>query len=207
MNSIRKKLSDSRGESMLMAMLLLLVAVIASSVMLSAAVTAANTSRSDHDQQQAMLTVTSAAELMQDNFSVSAYSVVTLYTINDDHTLTAQPPIYKEAEGAFSGILNDAMAALNQSPNVPYEGSFQLTAEGYDPVDIQLRISRTALNSTTRDTLTALFSTEKARILLTMNGLHELVRQTDATTGRIQQDTVTVKWVPDTIRRPANEDL
>lgn len=176
MNSIRKKLSDSRGESMLMAMLLLLVAVIASSVMLSAVVTAANTSRSDHDQQQAMLTVTSAAELMQDSFSASAYSVVTLYTINDDHTLTAQPPIYKEAEG-------------------------------YDPVDIQLRISRTALNSTTRDTLTALFSTEKARILLTMNGLHELVRQTDATTGRIQQDTVTVKWVPDTIRRPANEDL
>ena len=68
MQAIRRKLNSQRGASMMMALLLMLVGIMVSAVIISAATSAAVNKRSEKEQQQAYLAVSSAAELVRDDF-------------------------------------------------------------------------------------------------------------------------------------------
>ena len=66
MGKILKKLHSQRGETMLMALLLSLVGVMVSAVILAAAISAESDAKAAREEQQAYLTVSSAAELFRD---------------------------------------------------------------------------------------------------------------------------------------------
>ena len=66
MGKILKKLHSQRGETMLMALLLFLVGVMVSAVILAAAISAESDAKAAREEQQAYLTVSSAAELFRD---------------------------------------------------------------------------------------------------------------------------------------------
>lgn len=140
MNAIRKKLHSRSGASMLMALLLLLVAVMVSVVILSAASSAAKSVRSDREQQQTYLTVSSAAELMRDCITdaVPFTTVTTSYYMDEGMqrpaaNIPAQVST-TEAAGAFSGVLNEALRQLKAAPINTFIQTYQITADGYDPV-------------------------------------------------------------------------
>ena len=71
MDALRRKLHDQRGVSMLMALLLMLVALMVSAVVVAGASSAVSALRTDQKQEQAALTVTSAAELIRNSFLAS----------------------------------------------------------------------------------------------------------------------------------------
>ena len=68
MDALRRNLHDQRGVSMLMALLLMLVALMVSAVVVAGASSAVSALRTDQKQEQAALTVTSAAELIRNSF-------------------------------------------------------------------------------------------------------------------------------------------
>ena len=92
MQAIRRKLNSQRGASMLMALLLMLVGIMVSAVIISAATSAAVNKRSEKEQQQAYLAVSSAAELVRDDFQslTGRYKDVTTTVTNADGTTTTK---------------------------------------------------------------------------------------------------------------------
>ena len=75
MDALRRKLHDQRGVSMLMALLLMLVALMVSAVVVAGASSAVSALRTDQKQEQAALTVTSAAELTPKQLSGVGHEV------------------------------------------------------------------------------------------------------------------------------------
>ena len=67
MGAMKRKLHSRSGATLLMALLLLLVAVMVSTVIISAANTATSSLKTRRDNQQAYLTVSSAAEYLRDS--------------------------------------------------------------------------------------------------------------------------------------------
>lgn len=67
MGALKRKLHSRSGATLLMALLLLLVAVMVSTVIISAANTATASLKTRRDNQQAYLTVSSAAEYLRDS--------------------------------------------------------------------------------------------------------------------------------------------
>lgn len=74
MGAMKRKLHSRSGATLLMALLLLLVAVMVSTVIISAANTATSSLKTRRDNQQAYLTVSSAAEYFRDSLLEEGYS-------------------------------------------------------------------------------------------------------------------------------------
>lgn len=122
MDALRRKLNDQRGVSMLMALLLMLVALMVSAVVVAAASGAVASLRSDRAQEQASLTVTSAAELVRDSFlSPDMTYTVTTTTKKYAYSGTADTSTKTQeiaAGTAFSGFANYAIDQLRKSQTV-----------------------------------------------------------------------------------------
>lgn len=111
---------------MIMAILLLLVAVMVSCVVLTAAVTSIKHVRNDRENQQAYLTVGSAAELMRNVLVQERYAVEETTTGGTTNVQVT------EADGDFAALINAAVeAALD---GMPYSATFTITGSDMDPV-------------------------------------------------------------------------
>ena len=71
MEKLLRKFHSQRGETMLMALLLFLVGVMVSAVILAAAISAESDAKAAREEQQAYLTVSSAAELFRDELEIA----------------------------------------------------------------------------------------------------------------------------------------
>ena len=141
MNAVRRKLNSSSGASILMALLLLLVAVMVSAVILAAAVSAAKTIRTDREQQQTYLTVSSAAALVRDSILNGSGKYVTKkteYFSDADRKIPQGNPTttVTKASGNFSSIMNDGISILKTQPLFPYSYTCTIQDENkqYEPV-------------------------------------------------------------------------
>ena len=121
MGKILKKLHSQRGETMLMALLLFLVGVMVSAVILAAAISAESDAKAAREEQQAYLTVSSAAELFRDAIrsgSGGYREIVTktyVYTYWGSY-LTESKTEKQNASGPFSEIFNNDIPTLLTSP-------------------------------------------------------------------------------------------
>lgn len=170
MNRIRKKLHSSRGASMMMALLLLLVAVMVAAVILAAASTAAASVRSDRAQQQAYLTVSSAAKLLRDSILSSSKYQKTVLTI-DYQGYTPKEPETEQISRVpetepFAATLNSAIETVLAGAGNTFHRTYRFTLEGYDEVTAELLFSRKEKVSDTKEVyqLTVNFVNEGAGI-------------------------------------------
>ena len=185
MTFLRKKLHNEAGSSMLMALLFLLVAVMVSVVILSAAISASASVRSDRAQQQAMLTVSSAAELLRDSLASEEgrYQEITTYVYPNNwqggNPKTEQTT--QEASGNFSEILNAAVKYLGQYSSAVFSDNYTIEADRFEPVSLDLKITHDQGTDTYK--LRAEFenvtdSGHTCRMVLTMDGSQKPTMQT-----------------------------
>ena len=130
-----------------MALLLLLVAVMVSAVIIASAVSGAMTVKSDRLQQQAYLTVSSAAKLMRDDLANCGYtsSVTTTYSSQSDRKngkngTGSVPKITSGGTGIFTAILQSAISSAQN--NEPYSKSFTICADGFDDVTAEITLKK-----------------------------------------------------------------
>lgn len=117
MDALRRKLHEQRGASMLMALLLMLAAVTVSAIVMAASSSAVSALRTDRAQEQAVLTVTSAAELVRSCFlsedMVYTSTTVTYeyqYNTSRNSSSTTAQPVPDTA--AFADFVNYAIGQL-----------------------------------------------------------------------------------------------
>lgn len=152
MDALRRKLNDQRGVSMLMALLLMLVALMVSAVVIAAASGAVSSLRTDRAQEQAALTVTSAAELIRDSFlSEDMKYIVTSttysYTYRPSQNRTEETSTPISSDAAFSGFANYAIGQLRKSQTVlPRVYTLHLDDEHISDVQVTLSMRYEALS-------------------------------------------------------------
>ena len=201
MQAIRRKLNSQRGASMLMALLLMLVGIMVSAVIISAATSAAVNKRSEKEQQQAYLAVSSAAELVRDDFQSVAgrYKLVTTTVTNDDGTTT----VTKNTIGATCAVgdmIDDiAEMLVGNTPTNTYDKTYTFSVDGYEDVTADfLIVGGTSTSGEDIYDLTVIFtngasSEHPCRMVLTMEGkLTE--ERTSGDTGSTQVVTQTLEW-------------
>ena len=208
MQAIRRKLNSQRGTSMLMALLLMLVGIMVSAVIISAATSAAVNKRSEKEQQQAYLAVSSAAELVRDDFQslTGRYKDVTTTVTNADGTTTTKNNTIK-ATCAVGDMINDIGAwFIGKNTTSPYAKTYTKTytfsVDGYEDVSAEILVSvDTGSDGSSKVyNLTATFtngvgSEHPCRMVLTMEGkLAEERTSGDAGSGSTQVVTQTLEW-------------
>lgn len=202
MQAIRKKLNSQRGASMLMALLLMLVGIMVSAVIISAATSAAVNKRSEKEQQQAYLAVSSAAELVRDDFQspTGRYKDVTTTVTHTDGTTTTTKDTIK-ATCAVGDMINDIGAwFIDVNTTTPYAKTYTFSVDGYEDVSAEILVSiDTGSDGSSKVyNLTATFtngasSEHPCRMVLTMEGkLAE--ERTSGDTGSTQVVTQTLEW-------------
>ena len=132
MQAIRRKLNSQRGASMLMALLLMLVGIMVSAVIISAATSAAVNKRSEKEQQQAYLAVSSAAELVRDDFQslTGRYKDVTTTVTQADGTTTTTNDTIK-ATCAVGDMINDIGARfIGMNTTSTYAKTYTFSVDG-----------------------------------------------------------------------------
>ena len=123
MDALRRKLHEQRGASMLMALLLMLAAMTVSAIVIAASSSAVSALRTDQTQEQAALTVTSAAELIRSCFlsedMVYTSTTVTYeYQYNTAYNRTSTTSQPAAAAAAFSDFVNYAIGQLRSGSSV-----------------------------------------------------------------------------------------
>ena len=200
MQVIRRKLNSQKGASMLMALLLMLVGIMVSAVIISAATSAAVNKRSEKEQQQAYLAVSSAAELVRDDFQSleGRYKDVTTTVVNADGTTTTTKDTIK-ATCAVGDMINDiGKWFIDVNTTSPYAKTYTFSVDGYEDVSVEILVSiDTGSDGSSKVyNLTATFtngasSEHPCRMILTMEGkLGEDSRPADG--GTIL--TKTLEW-------------
>ncbi len=119
---------------MIMAMLLILIATMVSCVVLTAASTSAKHLRNDRENQQAYLTVSSAAELVRDELCRETYSITEKEVGSSSGSYEKSTDV-RESEGTFASIINPAME--NVLKGQPYTVSFMVSADNLQQVTAQ----------------------------------------------------------------------
>ena len=125
------------------ALLLMLVGIMVSAVIISAATSAAVNKRSEKEQQQAYLAVSSAAELVRDDFQsiTGRYKLVTTTVTNADGTTTTTKDTI-EATCAGGDIINDIGERLmGAAPSNTYDKIYTFSIEGYEDVTANFLIA------------------------------------------------------------------
>ena len=203
MQAIRRKLNSQRGASMLMALLLMLVGIMVSAVIISAATAAVN-KRSEKEQQQAYLAVSSAAKLVRDDFQslTGRYKDVTTTVTHADGTTTTTKDTIK-ATCAVGDIINDIGARfIGVNTTSTYAKTYTFSVDGYEDVSAEILVSvGTGSDASSKVyNLTATFtngvgSEHPCRMVLTMEGkLAEERTSGDTGSGSTQVVTQTLEW-------------
>lgn len=166
MKTIFAKLRSNRGSSMVMALILMLVAVMVSHTILAAAATAGRNVQLGDAGQQAYLTVSSAAETFRD--AVLSFDGVFKKTITKEYATRNEYDADKPkstvsaytdlpSESPFSQEVEAALKHLTEYPASTYTHAYQIQAQDYDPVDMELTMQKKP-NYEDRYILSAAFS-------------------------------------------------
>lgn len=214
MGKILKKLHSQRGETMLMALLLFLVGVMVSAVILAAAISAESDAKAAREEQQAYLTVSSAAELFRDAIQSGSgryREIVTktyVYTYWGSY-LTESKTEKQNASGPFSEIFNKVIPPLLKSPST-YQKPFTLSMDGLEDVTMELSI-QPKQGDNDQFTLTAVFYNDPegdhpCRMTVTFIGKTTKTPTYWYDSGlRYEATTTEIKWSQSTITRPRTQ--
>lgn len=209
MGKILKKLHSQRGETMLMALLLFLVGVMVSAVILAAAISAESDAKAAREEQQAYLTVSSAAELFRDAIKSGSGRYREIVTKTYSGTQLQGTKTEKQnASGPFSEIFNNVIPTLLTSPTT-FRKTYTLSMTGLEDVTMELTI-QPKQEDNTQFTLTAVFYNDtegKHPCQMTVGfGGTTNVKYTDwgddYTGNHYYATTTEIKWDQPTITRP-----
>lgn len=116
-----KKLNNSSGNTLMMALLFMLISMIVSVIVLSGAAVAVRQVRFDKSRQQAYLALSSSAQLLRDGISDDSYRLVrTKYESRDDSVPQRDENVVTEkAAKEFERLLNEACEYI-MTFNAPY---------------------------------------------------------------------------------------
>lgn len=137
-----KKLNQSSGNTLMMALLFMLVAVTVSVVVLTAATAAARRVKSDRNRQQAYLSLSSAAQLMRESILSDGYTVtVTGYERRDESLPEKEDSIVtQKAAKEFDRLLNEAIEYVKDF-DVPYSNDLMaIKMNGLPSVNIKFEM-------------------------------------------------------------------
>lgn len=207
MGKILKKLHSQRGETMLMALLLFLVGVMVSAVILAAAISAESDAKAAREEQQAYLTVSSAAELFRDAIRSDSGGYREIVTETYSGTQLQGTKTEKQnASGPFSEIFNKVIPPLLKSPST-YQKPFTLSMDGLEDVTMELSI-QPKQGDNDQFTLTAVFYNDPegdhpCRMTVTFIGKTTKTPTYWYDSGlRYEATTTEIKWSQSTITRP-----
>ena len=214
MGKILKKLHSQRGETMLMALLLFLVGVMVSAVILAAAISAESDAKAAREEQQAYLTVSSAAELFRDAIQSGSGGYREIVTKTYVYTywgsyLTESKTEKQNASGPFSEIFNNVIPTLLTSPTT-FRKTYTLSMTGLEDVTMELSI-QPKQGDNSQFILTAVFYNDPegdhpCRMTVTFTG-----ETTKTPTEWYDSDllykatTTEIKWTGATITRPRTQ--
>lgn len=207
MGKILKKLHSQRGETMLMALLLFLVGVMVSAVILAAAISAESDAKAAREEQQAYLTVSSAAELFRDAIRSGSGGYREIVTKTYSGTQLQGTKTEKQnASGPFSEIFNNVIPTLLTSPTT-FRKTYTLSMTGLEDVTMELTI-QPKQEDNTQFTLTAVFYNDPegdhpCRMTVTFTGETTQTPTDWYDSGlRYEATTTEIKWTGATITRP-----
>lgn len=210
MGKILKKLHSQRGETMLMALLLFLVGVMVSAVILAAAISAESDAKAAREEQQAYLTVSSAAELFRDAIQSGSGGYREIVTKTYSGTQLQGTKTEKQnASGPFSEIFNNVIPTLLKSPST-YQKPFTLSMDGLEDVSMELSI-QPKQGDNNQFTLTAVFYNDPegdhpCRMTVTFTGETTKTPTDWYDSGlRYEATTTEIKWTGATITRPRTQ--
>lgn len=212
MEKLLKKLHSQRGETMLMALLLFLVGVMVSAVILAAAISAESDAKAAREEQQAYLTVSSAAELFRDSIQSGSggYREIVAKTYSGTQ-LQGTKTEKQNASGPFSEIFNNVIPTLLKSPST-YQKPFTLSMDGLEDVTMELSI-QPKQGDNDQFTLTAVFYNDpegdhpcRMTVRFTGTTTVENTDWADDYTGNHYYATTTkIKWTFKIIERPRTQ--
>lgn len=208
MGKILKKLHSQRGETMLMALLLFLVGVMVSAVILAAAISAESDAKAAREEQQAYLTVSSAAELFRDAIQSGSGGYREIVTKTYSGTqLQGTKTEKRNASGPFSEIFNNVIPTLLKSPST-YQKSYTLSMAGMEDVTMEFSI-QPKQGDNDQFMLTAVFYNDpegKHPCKMTLTALGVKTISTEQKWGnyweQYEATTTEMKWSQLTITRP-----
>ena len=209
MGKILKKLHSQRGETMLMALLLFLVGVMVSAVILAAAISAESDAKAAREEQQAYLTVSSAAELFRDAIQSGSggYREIVTKTYSDAQ-LQGTKTEKQNASGPFSEIFNNVIPTLLTSPTT-FRKTYTLSMTGLEDVTMELTI-QPKQGDNDQFTLTAVFYNDTegkhpCQMTVGFGGTTNVKYADwgdDYTGNHYYATTTEIKWDQPTITRP-----
>lgn len=210
MGKILKKLHSQRGETMLMALLLFLVGVMVSAVILAAAISAESDAKAAREEQQAYLTVSSAAELFRDAIQSGdsgRYREIVTKTYSGTQ-LQGTKTEKQNASGPFSEIFNKVIPTLLKSPST-YQKPFTLSMDGLEDVTMELSIQPQQGNNDVFDLAAVFYNDPEGKhpcqmtVRFTGTTTVENTDWADDYTGNHYYATTTeIKWTIVAITRP-----
>ena len=211
MEKLLKKLHSQRGETMLMALLLFLVGVMVSAVILAAAISAESDAKAAREEQQAYLTVSSAAELFRDALQSGSGGYREIVTKTYSGTQLQGTKTEKQnASGPFSEIFNKVIPTLLKSPST-YQKPFTLSMDGLEDVTMELSI-QPKQGDNDQFILTAVFYNDpegKHPCKMTLTALGVKTVSTEQKWGnyweQYEATTTEMKWSQLTITRPRTQ--
>lgn len=210
MEKLLKKLHSQRGETMLMALLLFLVGVMVSAVILAAAISAESDAKAAREEQQAYLTVSSAAELFRDSIQSGSGGYREIVTKTYSGTQLQGTKTEKQnASGPFSEIFNNVIPTLLKSPTT-FRKTYTLSMDGLEDVTMELSI-QPKQGDNDQFTLTAVFYNDPegdhpCRMTVTFTGETTQTPTDWYDSGlRYEATTTEIKWTGATITRPRTQ--
>lgn len=211
MEKLLRKLHSQRGETMLMALLLFLVGVMVSAVILAAAISAESDAKAAREEQQAYLTVSSAAELFRDAIQSGSGGYQEIVTETYWGTQLQETKTEEQnASGPFSEIFNNVIPMLLERPTT-FQKTYTLRMTGLDDVTMELSI-QPKQGDNDQFTLTAVFYNDPegdhpCKMTLTALGVKTV--STEQKWGNYWEQykatTTEIKWSQLTITRPRTQ--
>ncbi len=205
MTALRKKLHTSRGATMLMALLLLLVAMMVCITLFTAAMTGYKTIRNDHESEQAVLTLSSAAELFRDAMMhTECKTVFTSYYADESYATSTETKNETTATGDLADILTPMLTSFSETKTT-YTATGTVTADGYETIRVAFSAKREKYDNDDRvytysitAVFTGTFAGEERRMVLTMVGTPETKTETSGnienTNKYVKTETFTLVW-------------
>ncbi len=207
MQKIRRKLHSNSGASMIMALLLLLVGIVTSAVIISAAMNAALSIKEEKGQEQAYLTVSSAAELIRDeleNGNSNYKKIQTDVTTTNwwGQSSTKSTTEEKVGDGVLGTVIQAAVKYLDSYPKETFHKNYTVSSGDLEDVSAELFIKKST-EEEEKYSLTIWFSggkdSSQCKMTLTMDGLIETTTSSTenhgySSTTKTQITTTTVSW-------------
>ena len=150
MHRIIKKLKNNSGASMVMALLLMLVGVMTSAVVTAAAINAAISVKEERAEQQAYLTVSSAATLIKDDMEAGKcdYKEVLTEVYDWDYwnwgwssTPSSSTSTIGAGDSIFSSIIKDGLQKVRANSGYVFNEKYTINAADNADVSIEIFIS------------------------------------------------------------------